>query len=137
MLLELLRHLGQAVEPAVEPLRPYVNRLAPLVSPALAAVAPAVRQAAAATNASLAGLEAWQLVVISVLATLLLGRLLRSMRRALRTAQDKGERPLLRFAACLIAACRCATCPTWPASACALNNHNSCTGAARKLASAA
>ncbi|KAI7840937.1 hypothetical protein COHA_005368 [Chlorella ohadii] len=92
---ELLRHLGQAVEPAVEPLRPYVNRLAPLVSPALAAVAPAVRQAAAATNASLAGLEAWQLVVISVLATLLLGRLLRSMRRALRTAQDKGVKQVV------------------------------------------
>lgn len=87
---ELLRHFGQAVEPAVGPLRPVIGRLAPLVSPALAAVAPAVRQAAAAVNASLAGLEAWQLVALTVLATLLLGQLLRGLQRALRTVQDKG-----------------------------------------------
>lgn len=74
------------------PLRPVIGRLAPLVSPALAAVAPAVRQAAAAVNASLAGLEAWQLVALTVLATLLLGQLLRGLQRALRTVQDKGAR---------------------------------------------
>lgn len=86
----LLRHIGEVIEPAVGPLRPLIDRLDPLVSPALAAVAPAVRRAAAATNASLADLEAWQLVLLTALATLLLARLWQGLRRALRTVQDKG-----------------------------------------------
>lgn len=80
------------IEPAVGPLRPLIDRLDPLVSPALAAVAPAVQRAAAATNASLADLEAWQLVLLTALATLLLARLWQGLRRALRTVQDKGAR---------------------------------------------
>ena len=86
----LARTLVAVLEPAAAALQPYAQKLQPLLSPALAVLGPRLRFAAQWTNQQLVGLEAWQLVLLTAVVTLLAARLWRALRHAAITVQDKG-----------------------------------------------
>lgn len=79
------------VRPVVAAVAPYVRRLEPLTAHAVAIAAPHGRAAAQWANRQAGALEPWQLMLLTALATLLAARLLRRLRAAVATLQDKGE----------------------------------------------
>ena len=85
----LVEAAGEVLKPLVQPLW---ERVQPTVSPVLVAILPKLQHTAAVANQLIVvtALEPWQLVLLTVAATLLAGRLLRGAARARRTWQDKG-----------------------------------------------
>lgn len=92
---DLARTAGQALQPLAAVVAPYARRLQPLATAALAAAAPRVQTAARWMDQQVAVLQPWQLVLLTVAATLLAARLFRGMCAALRTLQDKGWQQLV------------------------------------------
>lgn len=98
---ELLSSAASALQPAAAALQPATallqQKLERVLAPALAAAAPHAtavaqrcRQHLAAVDTLAAGLQPWQLIAATAVATLLLLRLLQALRSAARTLQDKG-----------------------------------------------
>lgn len=94
---EAAQPLAAAAQPYVQPVvaaaAPYVRRLQPLAAHAVAAAAPHAQAAAQWANRQAGALEPWQLMLLTAVATLLLARLLRLLRTVTATIQDKGEEP--------------------------------------------
>lgn len=87
----MVRACCEALQPAVSMLEPYVRRLEPLARAAVAAVEPRARAAAAWADQHAAALSPWQLVLLTIAATLLAVRVLQALRRVAITVKDKGE----------------------------------------------
>eukprot|EP00887_Chlorella_sp_A99_P004257 scaffold15.g4257.t1 len=88
----LLASAREALAPIATVAAPLVDSLRPAVSPALAVALPRLQHAATAVNQRLQSVEAWQLVLLTAVATLLLARAWRALRAAQRTWADKGWR---------------------------------------------
>lgn len=83
------------VRPVVAAVAPYVRSLEPLTAHAVAIAAPHGRAAAQWANRQAGAVEPWQLMLLTALATLLAARLLRRLRAAVATLQDKGPAQVL------------------------------------------
>jgi len=81
---------SNALAPHAEAVRRICHRLHPVFAPTIAAATPHVEHAAKWCNQHMAALEPWQLVLLTAVATLVAARLLRGLRSAVRTVQDKG-----------------------------------------------
>lgn len=86
----VLRAMGEAAQPLVAAVKPHIAPFQPLVAHAVATVAPRLQLTAAWANSQLAGLEPWQVVLLTTAALLLLSRVWRGVKRGVRTVQDKG-----------------------------------------------
>jgi hypothetical protein len=82
--------LRNILEPVSAGLRVHVRHLAPFLSPALAVTAPRINQGVQWAEQQLEALKPWQIMLVTVIATLLVSRLLRALRNAVHTVQDKG-----------------------------------------------
>lgn len=91
----LLASAREALAPIATVAAPLVDSLRPAVSPALAVALPRLQHAATAVNQRLQSVEAWQLVLLTAVATLLLARAWRALRAAQRTWADKGWRQVV------------------------------------------
>ncbi|KAI3426347.1 hypothetical protein D9Q98_008720 [Chlorella vulgaris] len=87
---EVAQVASNALAPHAEAVRRICHRLHPVFAPTIAAATPHVEHAAKWCNQHMAALEPWQLVLLTAVATLVAARLLRGLRSAVRTLQDKG-----------------------------------------------
>jgi hypothetical protein len=87
---EVAQVASNALAPHAEAVRRICHRLHPVFAPTIAAATPHVEHAAKWCNQHMAALEPWQLVLLTAVATLVAARLLRGLRSAVRTVQDKG-----------------------------------------------
>jgi hypothetical protein len=116
-----LQPAAAAVQPATALLLQYAKKWEPVMAPAIAAAAPHAKAAAqwgsqqmAAVDAHVAALQPWQLVAATVIATLLVLRVLQALRSATRTLQDKGARCVASCGCGLRVWCSAAAPPAMP-----------------------